>query len=358
MTELKDHLKEMLSTSGLPGNEGPIRSIIEKAWSPFTDELSTSKLGNLYGLKKGRAKSPRKSVLIATHMDAIGLIVNSIENEFMFVAAVGGIDARVLPGQMVTVHGSEDIPGMVIVPPEHTLPESAKGNIVGVTNLLIDTGYSASEIAKKVQVGDLVSFANEPIEFEGGYVTGHSLDNRASVAVLTETLCLLDKRKHEWDLWAVATSQEELHIKGAGTAGYEINPSIAVVVDVNFAVGTGTPGYIKEKIGKGPTMDWGANTNPKMFKQFVELAEKLEIPFQKTIYERHSGTDAFALQVSREGIPTMMLSIPIRNMHTAVEMVNIKDIMRSARLLTEFISQLDDSFMDKINWGNSAGKDN
>jgi endoglucanase len=351
MTDIKDLLKDLITAPGLSGYEEPVREIIEEAWKPITDELSVSKLGNLYGFRRGVGEEPRKSVLIATHMDAIGLMVTHVRDGLLRVDEIGGIDYRILPGQMVTVHTQgEDLPAIVVQAPAHTLPVTAQSGPVPLKYLWVDTGLTPRQVANKVSIGDLVSFATEPIEFEGDCLCGHSLDNRASVAALTEALKLMNRRRQAWDVWAVATAQEEVTMGGAFTSGYQLRPNVAVVVDVTHAKGPGAPDHLSYEMNKGPALGWGPNTHPKLFEAFEDMAKELEVPYQREVYQRSSGTDAWMLQVAAEGIPTMLISIPLRYMHTPVELLHVKDISRTARLLAEFITILDDEFMDKLNW--------
>jgi endoglucanase len=350
MTDIQPFLKDMISVSGLSGYEEPIRALIEDNWSPLTDELSHSRLGSLHGLHRGTAPEPRPSILLATHMDAIGLMVTGITEGFLRVTQVGGLDPRVLPGQLVTVHGREELPGVIIQPPPGLLPEGARQGVVPIEYLLVDTGLLPRSVSRLVRVGDMVSFAQPPMETLGGTLVGHSLDNRASVAALTVCLQELQTRPHAWDVWAVASVQEEVTMGGALTSAFQLRPSLAVVVDVTFAGGPGSPGHKTFPLGKGPTLLWGPNIHPLLFETFKELVERLEIPFAVEVTPRHSGTDAFAIQVAAEGIPNMVLGIPLRYMHTPVEMVAIKDINRAGRILAEFIAQLDLEFMDKLTW--------
>ncbi len=357
MAKNLDFLKKMLTVPGLTGFEESVRKIIEEAWSPLTDELSVSKLGSLHGFCQGSGDAPRKSIMIATHMDAIGMIVTHVKEGFLHITEIGGIDHRILPGQMVTVHtAEEDLPGMVIQPPNHTLPKEAQSGPVPLNHLRVDTGLTPQQVARKVKNGDLVSFATEPVEMEGNHIVGHSLDNRASVAALTDTLKKLKKRKVEWDVWAVATSNEEETLGGALTSGFQLRPTLAVVVDVTFATDYSSPGHKTFDMNKGIPLEWGPNTHPKLYKTFEKIAKEIEIPFQKGVYTRSSGTDAILLQVAAEGIPTMIVSIPLRYMHTPVEMINTKNIDRTARLLAEFISGLDDEFMEKLSWSDKEEK--
>ena len=184
-------LKSLISTSGLSGFEAPVRQKVAAAWEPLTDEINTSRLGSLHGLRTGSGEQPRDSILLAAHMDAIGLMVTSKVEGFLRVTEIGGIDGRVLPGQAVTVHGSGELIGTIVLPPKHLLPSHLHGRAVLLEYLLVDAGLPASEVEEKVRVGDLVSFAQAPIEMGKDILAGHSLDNRASVAAVTACLTML-----------------------------------------------------------------------------------------------------------------------------------------------------------------------
>jgi putative aminopeptidase FrvX len=350
MTTILPFLKDIISVSGLSGHEAAVRRLIEQAWAPLTHELSTSRLGSLHGLRRGGGSEPRPGILLSAHMDAIGLMVTAIVDGYLRVTSVGGIDARVLPGQLVTVHGREDLPGLIAPPAGRLLPPRISEGVIPLEYLLVDTGRLPEEVGQLVRIGDLVSFAQPPLETAGETLVGHSLDDRAAVAVVTACLEELSKRPHAWDVWAVASVQEEVTLGGAYTSGFELRPSLAVAIDVTFASGPGSPSHKTYPMGKGPTLLWGPNTHPALFKAFKELAERLEIPYTLELAPRHSGTDGFALQVVAEGIPNLVMGIPLRYMHTPVEMVALKDITRAGRLLAEFIAQLDEHFMDQLTW--------
>ncbi len=342
-------LKELISISGLSGFETPIANVIEEKWQPLTDKLERSPLGSVHGLKRGSGKG--KSIMISTHMDAIGLIVKKVDGEFLRVSNLGGIDIRVLPGQAVTIHTERgELPGVVVQPPAHLLPDGEADGAIAMKHLLVDLGLPARQVARKVKVGDTVSFANEPTELSGDLVAGHSLDNRASVAALTLCLEELQSRHHLWDVWAVASVQEEVGAIGAKTSAFGIQPNLALAVDVTFAKGPGASGWEVFELGSGPTLGWGAVNHPVLFDQMKDLAKKLEIPFSVEILPGRSGTDGDDIQLVAEGIPTLVVSIPLRYMHTPVEVIAVKDVQRTARLLAEFIAVLDEDFLDKIVW--------
>ena len=350
MTELSEFLKKLMSAPGLSGYEIPARTLIEEAWRPLVDELTVSRLGSLHGLRCGKGEPPRPSILIATHMDAIGLMVTGIEEGLLRVTGIGGLDPRVLPGQLVTVHGRQEIPAVIVPPTARLLPGNVTEGAAAIEYLLVDTGLLPEEVQRLVRIGDLISFAQPPLDTAGETLSGHSLDNRASVAALTHCLDLLQSRPHNWDVWAVATVQEEVGVKGAYTSTFQLRPALAVAVDVTFGSGPGSPSHKTFPLGKGPTLLWGPDAHPALHAKFKELADRLEIPYAVEVAPRHSGTDGFATQVTAEGIPSMVVSIPLRYMHTPVEMVAIKDITRAGRLMAEFIAGLDADFMSRLTW--------
>jgi len=353
MPEITPFLKSLLSTSGLSAYETPVAKLIEAKWRPLVDEVNLSRIGSLQALKRGTERSrsaTAPSIMIATHMDAIGLMVTTIVDGFLHVTQIGGIDSRILPGTPVTVHGTEDLPGIVVMPPLRALPPSVGDGVVGLNDLLVETGLLPKEVAAKVHTGDLVSFATEPGELAGEVISGHSLDNRASVAVLTVALEELQNKTHSWDVWAVATAQEEVTLGGAFTSAFGLHPNLAITVDVTFAKGPGASDWQTFGLGKGPTLAMGPNMHPFLYNTLKDLADKLEIPYQLEYNPRHSGTDGYATQVVAEGIPGMVIGIPLRYMHTPVEVVALKDIQRAGRLVAEFIAALQPDFLEKIVW--------
>jgi endoglucanase len=248
------------------------------------------------------------------------------------------------------VHGRRDLPAVVAQPPTRLLPPEIGENPVPLENLFVDTGLPPGQVADLVRVGDVVSFAQPPLELSGDTLAGHTLDNRASVAALTVCLEELQSRPHSWDVWAVATTQEETTLSGAYTSAFHLRPTIAIVVDVTWAKGPGASDWCTFPLGKGPTLVMGPNIHPALHKALKELADKLEIPHALEYTPRHSGTDAVATQVTAEGIPSAVIGIPLRYMHTPVEVVAMKDIQRAGRLLAEFVAGLTPEFKEKIVW--------
>jgi len=350
MIELTPFLKQLISLPGLSGHEAPVRTVIAEAWQPLVDELTTSKLGSLHGLRRGSGPEPRPSILLSAHMDAIGLIATTVVEGFIHFTQIGGIDPRILPGQPVTVYGRKELAGVVVQPADRLLPEAQKEKPVAMEYLVVDTGLPLQEVAAPVRPGDLIVYAQQPIDLAGETLAGHTLDNRASVTAVTLCLQELKHSNPAWDVWAVASVQEETVLGGAFTSPFDIRPTLAIAIDVTHAKGPGVSDYRGFALGEGPALGWGPNIHTPAFKALNDLAEKLEIPHVMEPMPLHSGTDAMGIQVVAEGIPTLVVSIPLRYMHTPVETVALKDISRTAHLLAEFIARLEPDFMDKIAW--------
>jgi putative aminopeptidase FrvX len=348
MTDIVPFLLSLLESPGLSGFEEPVSRLIAEKWRPLVDELTTTPVGSLHGLRRAVNTKSAPSIMIATHMDAIGLIVKKIENGLLLFTEIGGVDPRILPGQWVTIHGKREVHGVLQLIPDRLLDSHASGNSPEFKTLFVDTGLKESELLKLVQVGDIISFGQTPFEMDGGYVAGHSLDNRASVAALT--ICLEELRMFNlaWNLWAVATSKEEEFGVGASTSAFAIRPDIAVTIDVTFAKGPGSSDHRCFPLGKGPSIGLGGNIHPALQREFTKIAKEMDMPYAIETMPKSSGTDSMVIQVTAEGIPNEVLGIPLRYMHTSVELVSVNDILRAGRLLARFISKLTPESLDGL----------
>jgi len=349
--DLTEFLSELLQQSGLSGDEGVVRDFLIRHWEPLADEIIVSPIGTLTALHRGNATEPRPRLLFAAHMDTIGMMVSKIRGEFLHIAPLGGLDPRVLPGQTVTVHTKKGaLPGVLAATPDRLLPEQMHGKPVPISHLLVDLGLTERQVARRVHIGDRITFAQPPKMLSDETIIGPGLDNRASIAAFTLALELLKGRSHGWDVYFAATVQEEVTLGGAKTIAYELKPDIAIAVDVTFAEGPGVKEPRGFPLGEGVVLSMGPNVHPKVHNAIKSVAERLEIPHKVEYQPTHSGTDAMALQVARAGAATMVVSIPLRYMHTPVEMVSLKDIRRTARLLAEFAVSLEDVPAEMLKW--------
>lgn len=353
-TKIKEFLCEIISLPGISGYETPVTNAIAKAWEPFVDEVKVSKIGNLYGIKRGSPSKdgkPNKRLMLAVHMDGIGMVIAKISGELLYFAPIGGFDPRILPGQFVNIHSQKgDFPGIIVQLAPNLLSESYEGKPVPLDQLVIDTGLEEKMVKETFRVGDIISYANLPQELPTDCIAGHSLDNRASVAAVTQCLTELQHMRHSWDVFAVGTTQEETAFLGGATSPFDILPDLAIVIDVTFAKGPGADGWRTVALESGVSIGYGANLHPMLFAEIKQLCEQLDIPYTLSPQPLMSGTDADPIQITGAGVPTILLSIPLRYMHTPVEIISIKDVMRTGHLMAEFIARLSPDFTEKIVW--------
>jgi endoglucanase len=343
-------LKQLVEVDGPSGVEGPVAAVVQTLAQELAPEARVDALGNVI-LRKPGAAQPGGRIMLAAHMDEIGLIVTKVEGGFLHVGEVGDAVARGLLGQEVTVYptgpGAEKYPagltGYIGGRPPHMLAFASMMNaerkkVIPLGDLRVDLGLQA---AAMVRVGDRAVARGPYTELLGGRVATKALDNRASVAAMLGALGYLAGMKHDWDVYAVATVQEEVGLFGAVVSTFGVAPDIGVAIDVTFGA---TPGLSEAEtvaMDKGPAIGWGPNLHPGIVKRLRAAGDALEIPYVNEPIPGGSGTDGWAIQVTREGIPTGLTSIPVRYMHSPVEMVALADIDRTARLLATFISRLD-----------------
>ncbi|KAA3661759.1 MAG: M42 family peptidase [Chloroflexi bacterium] len=345
-------LQRLTDTPGPSGYEQEIAQTISALWEPHVDEVSVDRVGSLIAVKRGKGSEPQRRLLLAAHMDEIALMVHRIVahngNGFLRVTNVGGVDVRHLYGQLVTVHGKRNLTGVIGSLPGSMLAADRRNKPFGFEELVVDVGMTLAQVEAQVSVGDFISFRQPLRKLLGKRVAGKALDNRASVTAVSVALEYLNDRSHDWDVVAVATAQEETRLLGAFTAAYSQLPDAAIAIDVTFGKGPGASDVNTFELGGGPALDLGPNVHIGMFNALQNAADALEMKVDVGTHTRGSGTDAFGLQVAREGIPTGLVSIPLRYMHTMVESVDLADVERCGRLLGEFAARLDEGFLEKL----------
>jgi endoglucanase len=345
-------VKKLTETAGPSGDEAKIADVITELWQPYVNNITTDRIGSLIAIKHGQGEEPRPRLLIAAHMDEIGLMVKQVVDHkgsgFLRITPVGGVDNRHLYGQLVKVHGQRELPGVIGSLPGWMLPASRSDKPFGYEDLSVDVGLPFADVEALVSIGDFVSFRQPLRKLQNKRISGKALDNRASVAAVTVCLEYLNGRSHDWDVVAVATSQEETRLLGAYTSAFTQRPDAALAIDVTFGKGPGTSDANTFELGSGPVLDLGPNVHPGMLQALQDAAKALEMKVSIGTHSRGSGTDALALQVAREGVPTGLISIPLRYMHTMVETIDTADIERSGRLMGEFIARLDSTFLKKL----------
>ena len=340
-------LERFLSTISPSGFEEKAAAVWLSEAAGFADRTWKDLHGNAFAAVN-EAGSPR--VMLAGHMDEIGLMVSYINDKgYLYVRPIGGWDTQVLPGQRVWIEGKAGrVLGAIGRKPIHLLEDEERKKVVKVEDLWIDIGARSKEEAeKRVSIGDPVVLAYGPERLTDDLVVARGIDDRIGAYVVLEALRLLKDLKPKCAAFAVATVQEEIGLRGARTSAFGLNPKVGIAVDVTFT--TDTPGTEGEKkklseieLGKGPVISRGANINPKLFALLVETAEREKIPYQIEPAPRGTGTDANAMQLTRAGVATALVSIPNRYMHSPCEIVAFSDLEDAAKLIAHACTRLED----------------
>jgi tetrahedral aminopeptidase len=342
-------LKTLLETPSPSGYERCIQDTV-RAWAkPLADEVRTDRHGNVLAVLHPGGH-PR--IMLAGHCDQIGLMVQYIdEGGYLYVQPIGGWDMQILLGQRLTVWGADGpLPGVVSRKAPHLLTGEERNKVPQFTDIWVDIGARDRKDAEAlVTPGDPVTFELGTQELRNGLLTSPGLDDKVGVWTVMETLRLLHGRPLQAAVYCVSTVQEEIGLRGATTSAYGIHPTVGIAVDVCHA--SDTPGNDKKqlgdtKLGSGPVLFRGPNINPHVLDRLREAARAHEIAVQVKGAPRATGTDANAIQLSRDGVATGLIGIPNRYMHSPVEVVSLNDLDGAARLLAEFCA----SVTSQVDW--------
>ena len=339
--ESRKFLYDLLLTPSSSGYEQRIQDVVRKRMKPFADKIETDLHGNVTACLNPKAE---RKIMLAGHCDQIAFMVKHISDEgFVFVESLGGIDVGVVPGTVVTIYAKTGpIDAVVGRRPIHLQPQEERGKVGNdISKLWIDCGAkNKKELLKKVELGDFVTFKLGVTELGSDLFSSPGLDDKVGVFVAMEALRLCSKTKLNVGIYSVSTVQEEIGLRGARTAAYGIDPEVGIGVDVTHA--TDDPGNenkkeIPCKLGFGPCISKGPNTNPEVEKLLLAAAKKLRIPYQLSPSSKPLGNDTNAIQVNKKGVATASIGLPNRYMHTQVEVCSFKDLENAAKLLAAFI---------------------
>lgn len=332
---LLDTLKKLCALSGVSGAEDEVRDYIKAEAAPFADKIITDNMGNLIVFKKGE-KTPDKKLMLAAHMDEVGIIVTGISDDgCLCFDFVGGIDRRVVIGKRVKING---IPGIITCKGAHHAKKAGEENVPKVEDLFVDIGaQNAEEASKHISLGDVGAFDSAPLEFGDGFFKAKAIDDRIGCAVLLELI----KEELEVDAWFAFTVQEEVGTRGAKVAAFTVEPDIALIVEGTTASDlpgiTGVKRICSPVMGVViPFMDKGTIYDRELYTFAAKLAESNGIPWQ-TKQMIAGGTDASAIQRSRAGTKVVGFAAAIRNIHSPACVASIKDLEALYKLSRLFI---------------------
>lgn len=338
-------LKELCECPGIPGREERLRAMVRRELEGVVDEWQVDALGNLIGRKRPRGRRKRPRLMIATHTDEIGFLVSYIEDKgFLRVVPVGGHDPRNMVAQRVLVQGVRELPGVLYpgIKPTHLLTEEERKKVPQMTDFFVDVGLPVEQVRDLVPIGSAVTLQRDFAEI-GDTVCCKALDDRLAVYILVRAM--QQAQTFAFETFAVATSQEEVGLRGAMVSAYGLEPDVGIAVDVTIAADIpGVPDHEQvTRLGQGAAiklMDSYSISHPKLVEFLEDLAKRREIPYQREILPR-GGTDAGAIQRARAGCPAATLSTPTRYVHTSVEMAHRSDIQATIDLLAAFIEEGD-----------------
>lgn len=335
-------LKELCETPGIPGREERLRAIVRRELSGLVDEMRVDAMGNLIAVKR-KAGAPK--LMLAAHMDEIGFVVSYIDKEkgWLRLAPLGGHDPRNMISQRVLVStATGDLPGILFpgLKPPHIASEEDRKKQPVISDFFVDLGLPGSVVREKVGIGDAVTMLREFVAI-GDCYSSKAIDDRLALYIMIEAV--RRAQNSGFELYAVATVQEEVGLRGALTSGYGVDPDVAIALDVTLAVDIpGVPEHEQvTKLGAGTAikiLDGSVIAHPKLTATLRSLATSRSIPWQHEILPR-GGTDAGAIQKVHAGVAAGVISIPTRYIHSSVEMVHKDDVEASIALLTAFIEE-------------------
>jgi len=342
--KLVEALEKLSNANGVTGREAEVRDLMKKYLKPYVDETREDRLGNLIAFKKGNKNAP--TVMLAAHMDEVGLMIKNIKKKgFLQFAKVGGIDDRILLAQKVIVHTDKGpLTGVVGSKPPHIQTEEERKKVVDADRLFIDVGAKDKEEAEKmgVQVGDVVSFDTKFVQIGENVVLGKALDDRVGCAMMVETLRRL--QKVDCNVYAVGTIQEEVGLRGATIAAFQVAPDVCIVLETTVAgdMPGVEEGKAPAKMGEGPVVtvaDAGLIAHPKVLRLLIDSAKENKIPYQLETGIRGS-TDAARISLSREGVPSGVISVATRYIHSPAAILNLDDAEKTVKLAVAAIEKV------------------
>jgi endoglucanase len=341
--EQEKFLNDLIETPSPSGYESPAAKVYRDYIKKYSDEVITDVMGNTTAVLN---KDGNPKIMLAGHIDEIGLIVQNIDDcGYIYAREIGGIDPSVFPGKRVKIYAEKgQILGVIGRIAAHMQEKEEQGRASKITDLWIDFGAKDKKEAQKlVRIGDPITIDYGMDKLLGDRYVSRAFDDKIGVFVVAEVMRLLKDKKINACVYGTATTQEETGLRGSRTAAFALKPELGIAIDVTHSMDS--PGCNKNKygnmeLGKGPVVMRGASVNPVVEKMLFETAKKAKIEVQTEAGGNGSGTDAFLMQMTGAGMATGLVSIPLRYMHTPIEVLSMKDVEDAAKLIAAFIEGL------------------
>lgn len=340
--ELYGTLEHLCGLAGPSGFEGDVAQAAREMLAALMDEVSIDRLGSVIGVRRC-GKQGAKRLLLDAHLDEIGLIVTGIEEGFLRFASIGGVDPRMLPARELTILTKpEPMFGVIACLPPHVQTAADYNRAVAIEDLRVDVGMTQAEAEKAIPIGTPMVYREGCFRLAGGQVCGKSLDDRACFAVLLRAAELLQDVELDVDLYVMGSVREEVSGTGAIVGTNTVAPDWCVAVDVTHAatLDLSNPKDRSCELYGGPAIGVGPNMTWALTDRMVEKAKINDIPYQLEVMEGCTGTNGWHMQICREGIPTSVVSLPLKYMHSPIEVVTLEDMENVARLLAAFAKDL------------------
>ena len=338
---LADKIKKLTNAYGVSGDEFRISKIAAELMAPYCDRVEIDDFGNVLGYRDCGIPGA-KTVMLDAHIDQIGFLITEVTEEgFLRFTTVGGVDQRMLLGSELTVLTKKGpILGIVAAIPPHLQKDGDDKKSVPIPEMVVDIGMTGEQAKKVVRVGDYMAFANDAMELQGDALCGKAFDDRACLVCLLHTMDLLQGKPLAVNVVLAASTKEEIGHHGSKATTYRLNPDFGIVVDVTHAR-TADARDIICQLGDGPNIKMGSTSDPKFARRVIELARAKQIPFTIGANPSGTGTNAWNMQVERDGVTTLVVSLPLKYMHSPVEMLRMSDVKNVGKLLAAFIETFD-----------------
>ena len=338
---LADKIKKLTNAYGVSGDEFRVAKIAAEMMAPYCDRVDIDDFGNVLGYRDCGIPGA-KTVMLDAHIDQIGFLITEVTEEgFLRFTTVGGVDQRMLLGSELTVLTKKGpILGIVAAIPPHLQKAGDDKKSVPIPEMVVDIGMTGEQAKKGVRGGDYMAFANDAMELQGDALCGKAFDDRACLVCLLHAMELLQGKPLAVNVVVSASTKEETGFQGGISAGFKVQPDYAIAVDVTHAR-TGDAPQVIVKLGDGPNVDMGSNSNPKFAKRVIEVARAKQIPHIVPSCPAGSGTNAWPIQMQGQGVTTLVVSLPLKYMHSPVEMLRMSDVKNVGKLLAAFIETFD-----------------
>ncbi len=332
--DMRQTLEGLCGCTAPSGFESPAAQAARDFLAPFVDETWIDRMGNLVGVRRcGREGAKR--VLLDAHLDEIGLMVTGAEEGFLRFRTIGGVDPRMLPGRELTILTDPPMMGIVAAPGPH---QADADKSIPLTELVVDAGLTQAQA--EGLIGTPMVYRGACFPLGEGQMCGKAMDDRACFAVLLRCMELLAEQALDVDVYVMGSTREEVSGAGATVGTWAIRPDCCVAVDVTHGRTPDGPADKTFVLGGGPAVGVGPNMTRWMTKRLLDKAEERRIPCQQEIMSGHTGTNGWEMQISREGVATAVLSVPLKYMHSPIETLSLDDLEHTAALLAAFVTDL------------------